>query len=79
MTVMKSMQKLQHSQTVSKKEKEHNFDVTKAMYNIKDKGIMGQYSQFKKGAAHTLSWLEVICDFFEKTRNMLVWDEKQQT
>jgi hypothetical protein len=45
------------------------------MYNVKEKGIMGQYSNMKKGLSHTVSWLEVICDFFEKTRNLIVWDE----
>jgi hypothetical protein len=45
------------------------------MYNVKDVGLSGAYTNFKKGASHTLSWLEVICDFFEKLRNLFVWDE----
>ncbi len=32
-----------------------------------------------KGTAFTLQWLEVICDFFEKLRNLFQWEDPNMT
>lgn len=47
---------------------------TKAAYNIKTSGLLGQYKEAKKGGNWTLQWMEVICDFMEKFRNIIVWE-----
>ena len=49
------------------------------MYGIKEKGIMGQYDNMKKGATHTFSWLDCICDFWEKVRNLVRWEDPAAT
>lgn len=52
---------------------------TKAEYNIASKGMIASYQDAKKGTAFTLQWLEVICDFFEKVRNLFQWEDPNMT
>jgi len=52
---------------------------TKMAYNIKSKGMMDTYKEAKKGTALTLQWMEVICDFAEKARNLVRWEDPNMT
>lgn len=44
---------------------------TKDSYNIKDKGLINQYRDAKKGTAATIQKIEQFCDFVEKMRNLV--------
>ena len=52
---------------------------TKESYNIASKGMIASYQDAVKGTAFTLQWLEVICDFFEKLRNLFQWEDPNMT
>lgn len=54
-------------------------DVTEDFYNIKKAGLLGQWKLFKKGAWFTFSWFDTICDFFEKIRNLIRWEDEKIT
>ena len=51
----------------------------KESYNIKDKGILGNYRDAKKGTTFTLQWMDVITDWFEKVRNLVQWSDPKMT
>jgi hypothetical protein len=61
------------------KESEQNIEATKANYMIKDKGIVGNYRDAKKGTTFTLQWMDVIADFAEKARNLIQWSDPTMT
>ena len=52
---------------------------TKAQYNIAKLGMWGQYKEGKKGANFSLQWMDVIADFFEKVRNLVLWEDDKMT
>lgn len=52
---------------------------TKESYNIANKGLMTQYSDAKKGTAYVIQWIDVICDFIEKVRNLVEWENPVMT
>lgn len=60
-------------------EKGEKLTQTKAEYNIATKGMYASYKDAVKGTAFTLQWLEVICDFFEKVRNLFQWEDPNMT
>lgn len=60
-------------------ESEQNIAATKASYNIKDKGLLGNYRDAKKGGAYTLQWMDIIIDWFEKIRNLIQWSDPKMT
>ena len=37
--------------------------------------MWGTYKESKKGANFTLQWMDVITDFFEKSRNLTLWED----
>ena len=41
--------------------------------------MWGQYKEGKKGANFTLQWMDVIADFFEKVRNLVLWEDQNMT
>lgn len=51
----------------------------KDSYNIATKGMLASYQDAKKGTAFTLQWIEVVCDFFEKLRNLFQWEDPNMT
>lgn len=48
-------------------------------YSIKEKNFLGKYKDFKKSANFTINYMELICDFFEKSKNLIRWEEKRMT
>lgn len=54
-------------------------DAIKESFNIKDKGLMANYRDAKKGTAYTLQWMDVIIDWFEKIRNLITWSDPNMT
>jgi len=60
-------------------ESEQNIAATKASYKIKDKGLLGNYRDAKKGTAYTLQWMDVIIDWLEKIRNLIQWSDPKMT
>ncbi|CDW85589.1 UNKNOWN [Stylonychia lemnae] len=48
-------------------------------YNIKDKNILGKFRDFKKSSTVTLNYMDITCDFFEKTKNLIKWEEPRMT
>lgn len=46
---------------------------------MKALGILQQLKSSKKGVNYTLQWMEVICDWTEKIRNLFVWEDPTQT
>ena len=48
---------------------------TKDNYNIKEKSFFDSIKDAKKGTAFTFLWIELICDFFEKLRNLFQWED----
>ena len=60
-------------------ESEQNIAATKASYNIKDKGLLGNYRDAVKGTNYTLQWMDVITDWFEKIRNLVQWSDPNMT
>jgi len=45
-------------------------DKTKDNYNIKEKTFLDSLKDAKKGTSSTFLWIELICDWFEKLRNL---------
>lgn len=52
---------------------------TRATYNIQKLGWWGQYKDAKKGGNFSLQWMDVIADFFEKVRNLVLWTDPNMT
>lgn len=48
-------------------------------YNIKDKNVFAKFKDFKKSSNVTLNYMEGICDFFEKTKNLIKWEDPRMT
>ena len=48
-------------------------------YNIRDKNILGKFKDFKKSSTVTLNYMDQTCDFFEKTKNLIKWEEPRMT
>jgi hypothetical protein len=48
-------------------------------YSIKDKNILGKFKDFKKSATFTLNCMDTTCDFFEKTKNLIRWEDPRMT
>jgi hypothetical protein len=48
-------------------------------YNIKEKTMWNKYKDFKKGATFTLNYMEKVCDFFEKCKNLVKWEDPRMT
>lgn len=46
---------------------------------MKDKNILGKFKDFKKSATFTLNYMDTTCDFFEKSKNLVKWEEKKMT
>lgn len=61
------------------KEGDEKIAATKTSYTIKDKGMLANLKDYKKGTAVTIQWLEIICDFFEKLRNLVYWEDPNMT
>lgn len=40
---------------------------------------MGKFKDFKKSSTITLNAMDIICDFFEKTKNLIKWEEPRMT
>lgn len=53
------------------KEEKNLVDEKNSIYNIKRRGILGRYNQFKQRSAKTLDKLEYAVDLFEKFKNLL--------
>lgn len=53
------------------KEEKGLIDEKSNFYNIKRRGILGRYNQFKQKSAKTLDKLEYVVDVFEKFKNLL--------
>lgn len=51
----------------------------KEEYQIKDKNILGKFKDFKKNSTVTLNYLDVFCDFIEKSKNLIQWEEQRMT
>lgn len=49
------------------------------LYNIKKRGILGRYNQFKQRSAKTLDKFEYFADMFEKIKNLLTWKDELMT
>ena len=52
---------------------------TQDKYNIRTQGYFDTYKEGRKGFNYTLQWMDVICDFFEKVRNIVVWEDPSMT
>jgi len=48
-------------------------------YNIRDKNILGKFKDFKKSSTVTLNYMDIICDFFEKSKNLIKWEDPRMT
>lgn len=48
-------------------------------YNIAKVGYWGAYKESRKGANFSLQWMDIISDFFEKTRNLVLWEDYNMT
>jgi hypothetical protein len=80
LTVLKKIQTLQASQIkLAGGSKSDVQDVTNKLYKIKEVGALGQWKLLKKGAWYTFSWFDTICDFFEKIRNLIRWEDEKMT
>jgi len=53
------------------KSEDQSVNQLKEQYNLVSKGIMAQYSDAIKGTAYVVSWIEAVCDFSEKVRNLV--------
>lgn len=52
----------------------------KADYNLEEKkGLMHRLREAKKGTAHTLNVIDLYCDYFEKYKNLLKWEDPKMT
>ena len=41
--------------------------------------MWGQYKESKKGANFSMQWMDIISDFFEKVRNLVLWEDQNMT
>jgi hypothetical protein len=49
-------------------------------YNIQEKrGYLSKYWDFRKGTASTLNFIDRYCDYFEKYKNLIQWEEPRMT
>jgi hypothetical protein len=48
-------------------------------YGIKEKNFYAKFKDFKKSSATTVNFLERCCDFYEKTVNLIRWDDPKMT
>lgn len=48
-------------------------------YAIQQKSTLAKYRDFKKNSATTLNFLDRGCDFFEKSKNLLYWNEPKMS
>ncbi len=51
----------------------------KEEYNIKEKNIMGKWKDLKKASTVTLNYMDITCDFFEKVKNLIQWEEPRMS
>ena len=51
----------------------------RAQYSIRKQGLLQQLSSSRRGANFTMQWMEVICDFSEKVRNLVLWEDPNMT
>ena len=61
------------------KDDEKEIKDIKETYNIKDKNIYSKFQDFKKGSAETMNFIADVCDFFEKTKNLMKWEDPRMT
>ena len=40
---------------------------------------MGKFKDFKKSSTVTLNAMDITCDFFEKSKNLVKWEEPRMT
>lgn len=71
--------RIRNINSLLQEDKDATLTQTKESYSIANKGVLAQYSDAKKGTAQTLQWIEVICDFFEKLRNLFQWEDPNMT
>lgn len=49
-------------------------------YNIRNKkNYLSQFSDFRKGTAQTLNFMDKYNDYFEKYKNLINWEDPQMT
>jgi len=79
-TQIKSQMFIDEELTKTKlKEEKEKIDEKSSFYNIKKRGILGRYNQFKQKSAKTLDKLEYVVDMFEKFKNLLLWKDELMT
>lgn len=59
--------------------KDEEVQALKSKYSLKDKGMFDKYKDAKKGTVYVIQWIEVICDFAEKVRNLTQWEDRHMT
>ena len=60
-------------------EKDEELLQMKSNYSLKEKGMLDKYRDAKKGTVVVVQCIEVICDFAEKARNLVQWEDTMQT
>lgn len=48
-------------------------------YNIKDKNMYAKLQDLKRGSTGTLNAMDSVCDAYEKTKNLIRWEQKRMT
>ena len=78
-----TMDEIMHVKSVNmlleNQEGEDMIEQTREQYSIQKLGWYAQYKDGKKGANFSLQWLDVIADFFEKVRNLVLWTDPSMT
>lgn len=52
-------------------QEEFNIDTKKSLYN--------KFFEMKKGTGQTLIFIDLYCDYFEKYKNLILWEEPKMT
>ena len=48
-------------------------------YNIREKNIYAKLQDLKKSSTVTLNAMDSVCNFYEKTKNLIRWEEARMT
>jgi hypothetical protein len=57
------------------KENSEDLKTISKMYGLKEKGLIGKLKDMRLSTAKMLEKMEYACDLYEKTKNVIVWDD----
>ena len=57
-----------------------DYNQIKADFNVEgSKGLLRKYKDMKRATAHTLNIIDRYCDYFEKYKNLIKWEDPRMT